>query len=200
MVSAGPAGLVLAAGAGRRLGGRPKALLRHEGRFLVDRAIDLVRSGGCERVHVVLGSAAATVRERADLEDVFVVDNDGWSEGIGSSVRVGLASLSRDEDAPTAAVVVLADQPFVGPEAVRRVIAAHAGGATVAMARYEQTRGHPVLLARSCWDEAIALATGDLGARPFLRTHPELVVAVDCVGTGDPADIDLPADLALLRA
>ncbi|MGC3002962.1 NTP transferase domain-containing protein, partial [Streptomyces sp. G35A] len=65
----GPAvtGLLLAAGGGRRLGGRPKALLPHRGRPLVEHAVRVLRAGGCERVHVVLGAGADEVRARARL-------------------------------------------------------------------------------------------------------------------------------------
>jgi nicotine blue oxidoreductase len=88
------AGLLLAAGGGRRLGGRPKALLTYEGRPLVEHAVRVLRAGGCGPVHVVLGAAAAEVRERADLTDCVLVENPHWEEGMGSSLRAGLASLA----------------------------------------------------------------------------------------------------------
>jgi nicotine blue oxidoreductase len=98
------AGLLLAAGGGRRLGGRPKALLTYEGRPLVEHAVRVLRAGGCGPVHVVLGAAASEVRERADLSGCVLVDNPHWEEGMGSSLRVGLASLAgaahESRDAP----------------------------------------------------------------------------------------------------
>ncbi|WP_255954052.1 nucleotidyltransferase family protein [Streptomyces odontomachi] len=87
-------GLLLAAGGGRRLGGRPKALLRHRGRPLVEHATQVLRAGGCARVHVVLGAAAARVRREAVLPGCVLVDNPAWEEGMGSSLRAGLASLT----------------------------------------------------------------------------------------------------------
>jgi CTP:molybdopterin cytidylyltransferase MocA len=65
----------------------------------------------------------------------------------------------------------------------------------VAVATYDGARGNPVLLSRSVWDEVAALAEGDVGARPFLQANPSLVTAVDCTGTGRPADVDTPSDL-----
>jgi nicotine blue oxidoreductase len=64
------------------------------------------------------------------------------------------------------------------------------------VAGYGGRRRNPVLIARRHWDEVIALAAGDTGARPFLRAHPELVTLVECGDTGSPDDIDTPEDLA----
>jgi len=78
---------------------------------------------------------------------------------------------------------------------VRRLIAAHAAGATVAVAAYGGRPRNPVLLDRRHWAEATRLAAGDAGAREFLRARPELVTLVECGDTGSPDDIDTPADL-----
>jgi CTP:molybdopterin cytidylyltransferase MocA len=112
---------------------------------------------------------------------------------MGSSLAVGLGAVP-----PTsgAAVIALVDQPLVGPEAVRRLIAAYCDGAAVAVAAYRGQARNPVLLAREHWAEVIERAVGDVGARPFLRAHPELVTLVESGDTGDPADADTPADLA----
>jgi CTP:molybdopterin cytidylyltransferase MocA len=95
-----------------------------------------------------------------------------------------------------AVVVALADQPLVGPESVARLIAAYRGGASVAVAAYDGQPRNPVLLAREHWPEVIATATGDTGARAFLRARADLVTLVECGDTGRPDDIDTPADLA----
>lgn len=153
------AGLLLAAGGGRRLGGRPKALLPFGGRPLVEHVVRVLRAGGCGPVHVVLGAAAAEVRERADLAGCVVVENPDWRQGMGSSLRAGLASLAgpaagsitgpvagptgdtapgvRVRPAsragavarPAAALIGLVDQPGVGAAAVSRVLATAPSGA-----------------------------------------------------------------------
>ena len=125
------------------------------------------------------------------------VHNPRWSTGMGSSLAVGLAAAP---DGCTAAVLALADQPLVGPAAVRRLITAHAAGASVAVACYDGRPRNPVLIAREHWAEVAELATGDVGARPFLRAHPELVVQIECGDTGRPDDIDTPDDLARIEA
>ncbi|MFJ2633560.1 NTP transferase domain-containing protein [Streptomyces sp. NPDC087422] len=197
------AGLLLAAGGGRRLGGRPKALLPYEGRPLVEHAVRVLRAGGCGPVHVVLGAAADEVVERADLSGCAVVRNPRWEEGMGSSLRAGLASLAASADAPAAALIGLVDQPGVGAAAVARVLAAAGGGealaSALACAVYDGRRGHPVLIGGARWAGVAGSATGDRGARTYLREHADHTVLVECGDIGDPADIDTPADLGLLR-
>jgi nicotine blue oxidoreductase len=88
----------------------------------------------------------------------------------------------------------------VGAGAVARLIAAYRDGASVVVAAYDGRPRNPVLLAREHWPAAIALAAGDVGARPFLRAHPELVTLVECADTGRPDDVDTPEDLARIAA
>ena len=112
---------------------------------------------------------------------------------MGSSLRAGLA-------APvlagcSAVVLVLVDQPGIRASAVRAVADAHRAGADLAVARYEDGTGHPVLLGRPHWDGVAEAAEGDVGARPYLATHADEVVTVDCTGHGDARDADTPAEL-----
>jgi nicotine blue oxidoreductase len=97
-------------------------------------------------------------------------------------------------------VIALADQPLVGAESVRRLIVAHENGAPVAVAAYDGKPRNPVLIARVHWPAVIELATGDTGARPFLRARPDLVTLVECGDTGSPDDVDTPEDLVRVRA
>ncbi len=186
------AGILLAAGEGSRLG-QPKALVEIGGQRLADRGAWLLRAGGADPIVVVTGAAPV------EPPGALAVHNPDWRTGMGSSLAAGLAALRSGAAADcTAAVIALADQPLVGPESVRRLIAAHAGGAgaSIAVASYGGKPRNPVLIAREHWDEVAAMATGDAGARPFLRAHPELVTLVECGDTGRPDDIDTPEDLA----
>jgi CTP:molybdopterin cytidylyltransferase MocA len=184
------AGLVLAAGSGSRLG-TPKALVELAGERLVDRAVRVLADGGCAPIVVVSGAAPF------EVAGADVVPNPDWATGMGSSLRVGLAALA-DTDA-SAVLVSLVDQPGIGPEVVRRVIAASEAGATVATATYGGKRRNPVLLARATWPEVSRLAEGDAGARPYLAAHPEDVQAVPCDDLGSADDIDTVEDLARAR-
>ena len=179
------AGVLLAAGGGSRLG-RPKALVRIAGQSLADRGVALLRAGGAAPVVVVTGAAAA------EPLGVLIVHNPDWRSGMGSSLAVGLTALPGTAEA---AVIALADQPLVGPEAVRRLIAAYEQGAGVAVAAYDGQPRNPVLIARPHWAEVIATSLGDAGARAFLRSRPELVTLVECGDTGSPDDVDTPEDL-----
>jgi nicotine blue oxidoreductase len=218
------AGLLLAAGGGRRLGGRPKALLSHRGRPLVEHAVATLRAGGCSRVHVVLGAEAATVRAQAELSGCVLVDNPEWAEGMGSSLRVGLESLAGT--GAKAVLVSLVDQPGIGPEAVARVLAvctaagshgALAAGSrevlprgssevlatgsrgVLAAASYDGERGHPVLFGADHWPGVAETATGDRGARAYLKAHAEEITLVECADVARPYDIDTRADLTHLE-
>ncbi|MPY60188.1 nucleotidyltransferase family protein [Streptomyces spongiae] len=191
------AGLLLAAGGGRRLGGRPKALLPHRGHPLVEHAAGVLRAGGCSRIHVVLGAEADTVRERAALPGCTLVDNPEWEQGMGSSLRAGLESLAGTDT--KAVLVSLVDQPGIGPAAVARVLAAYGSERSLAAAAYDGERGHPVLFGAAHWEGIAATATGDRGARAYLKTHNDEVVLVECADVARPYDIDTESDLVHLE-
>ncbi|MFF1909220.1 NTP transferase domain-containing protein [Kitasatospora sp. NPDC058218] len=186
------AALVLAAGGGRRLGGRPKALIRYRGRPLVEHAVAVVRAGGCASVTVVLGAAGEQVRSTAHLPGCRLVANPQWAGGMGSSLRAGLAALA---PGTSAVLVMLVDTPGVTPAAVARLLAAHRAGAELAAAAYEGRRGHPVLIGARHFAEAAAGATGDSGARALLAAHADGIALVECADIAVPDDLDTPADL-----
>jgi nicotine blue oxidoreductase len=179
------AGLVLAAGAGRRMG-RPKALVRDPaGTAWVVRAARLLTEANCSPVVVVIGAAADEVRAELASEPVQVVEATDWSEGMGASLRAGLAHLvALDTDA---VAVLPVDVPGIRLTAVRRVVAA-AGPETLARATYDGTPGHPVVIGRAHWDGVVTSAQGDEGARTYLRAHD--VVPVECSDVSDGVDVD----------
>ena len=191
------AGILLAAGSGSRLG-QPKALVKFEGQTLAERGVVLLKDGGADPVLVVSGAVPVSVTAAR------TVHNPDWRTGMGSSLAAGLRALrgdgewdaSDDPAAPLAVVIALADQPLVGAESVRRLIAAYRDGASVAVAAYDGKPRNPVLIAREHWPAVLELATGDTGARPFLRANPDLVTVVECGDTGRPDDVDTAADLA----
>ncbi|MFI0407092.1 NTP transferase domain-containing protein [Actinomadura sp. 3N508] len=184
-----PAGLLLAAGEGSRLG-RPKATLELDGERLVDRGVRMLRDAGCSPAIVVVGA------EPVEVIGAVVVPNPRWREGMGSSLRAGLAALP---PACPAAVVALVDQPLITAAAVGRLIAAYEAGAEIAVATYGGERRNPVLLRAAHFAAVAEAAVGDTGARGFLRAHPGLVTAVPCDDVAAPDDIDTPDDLTALR-
>jgi CTP:molybdopterin cytidylyltransferase MocA len=185
------AGVLLAAGEGSRFG-RPKALVELDGQTLAERGVATLSAGGADPIYIITGAAPLDLGSK-----VHTVYNPEWATGMGSSLRAALRALPPDVDA---VVVALADQPLVGAEAVARLIAAYQSGVTVAVAAYGGQPRNPVLLAREHWPEVIATATGDQGARAFLRSRPDLVTLIECGDTGRPDDIDTPADLDRIAA
>jgi molybdenum cofactor cytidylyltransferase/nicotine blue oxidoreductase len=181
------AGLVLAAGGGRRYG-MPKALVEYEGSLLVERAVRTA-AAVCDPVLVVLGAQAIQVWRSADLAGAAVLVNTDWESGMASSLRTGLDGLRSWPGRIDAALVQLVDMPGMTPAALARM-AEHAAPDALAVASYDGVRGHPVLLGREHWAGVAETATGDEGARRYLATHD--VLEVDCTGLADPTDLDVP--------
>ncbi|WP_100499406.1 nucleotidyltransferase family protein [Geodermatophilus chilensis] len=183
----GVAGLVLAAGGGRRYG-MPKALVEYEGSLLVERAVRTARAV-CDPVLVVLGAQAVDVWRTADLDGATVLANRDWETGMASSLRTGLDGLRGWPGRIDAVLVTLVDMPGMTPDALR-ALADHAAPDALATATYDGVRGHPVLLGREHWAGVAGTATGDEGARRYLAGRA--VTEVDCTGLADPTDLDVP--------
>ena len=180
------AALVLAAGSGTRFGG-PKAPVVVEGERLVDRAVRVLRAGGCSPILVVLGAW------QGEGPGAITLANPAWATGMGSSLSVGLRSLREDPQwaEVEAVLVTLVDLPGLTSTAVRRVIAVDAD---LVAATYAGERGHPILFAREHWGAVADSAQGDAGARNYLRGRTDLAyVEVGDVASG--MDVDRPEDL-----
>ena len=189
----GVSAIVLAAGGGSRFGGG-KLLAKLGGQPIIEAVLENLREAPVDEIIVIVGAEAGRLREVCERYGVRTVANEEWERGQATSVLAGLrASGGR------AAVVLLGDQPFVGAEAVERLVAAFAEGAKVAVATYGGKRRNPVLFSREVWPLLEAELAGDEGARSVLRRHPELVVEVPCEGVGDPTDVDTRVDLRRLE-
>jgi nicotine blue oxidoreductase len=177
--------------------GGPKALVELDGEPLVGRALRVLADGGCSPLMVVLGASAAEVTEVVP-PGVRITVADDWAEGMGASLRAGLAALEALHPVPDAALVHLVDLPGVTAAAVRR-IAAHAGPDVLVRAAYDGRPAHPVLIGRSHWAGVRAAAVGDAGARGYLAGNPDLAL-VECGDLADPDDVDTPEQLARFRS
>lgn len=184
-------GLLLAAGAGRRMG-MPKALVSDDrGSWLV-RGVTTLTDGGCRRVTVVLGAeaarAAALLEELAEPPRTVVAEH--WDEGMGASLRAGLLALRDSTDGFV--MVSLVDLPDLVPEVVARVFASARGPAALARAAYDGVPGHPVLLGRDHWPGVLESARGDRGARDYLADHEVTLVECGDLATGHDVDTRSP--------
>jgi nicotine blue oxidoreductase len=176
--------------------GGPKALVELDGEPLVRRALRVLADGGCTPLVVVLGAKADEVRDVLPSGVRAVVAED-WAEGMGASLRAGLAALEDISPAPEAALVHLVDLPGVTAEAIARLAERSAPGVLL-RAAYAGRPAHPVLIGRSHWSGVGSAAMGDAGARGYLAGHPDLGL-VECGDLADPDDVDTPEDLARFR-
>lgn len=176
-------GLILAAGSGSRMG-KPKAIVEISGQRLIDRAIANFHAAGIAEVYVVLGAWVG------ELPGVHVIINPDWAHGMGSSLRAGLTHLLTHPEISDV-VVSLVDLPGMTPAA----LAALANSpAELAMGSYAGKSGHPVKFARSHWPAIMESATGDQGARAYLKGRDDIeMIALD--GLASDGDLDTPEDL-----
>jgi molybdenum cofactor cytidylyltransferase len=185
------AGLVLAAGGSSRLG-RPKQTLPYNGTTLLGHVLDSAHACGFDQLVVALGGASDEVRAKVDLTGADVVENREYGEGCASSIAAALSALD-----PRCGVLVLmlGDQPGVGPTVVRTLLARH-GEAPMAVSRYEDGRGHPFAFRRSVFPE-LAELHGDKAVWKMIERRPNDVVEVRVPGRVPP-DVDTWADYEAL--
>jgi len=188
--------VVLAAGSSTRMG-TVKQLLPLAGRPLLQHVLDNVRESRAREIILVLGHAADAIRQKVELHDVKVVLNGNYLQGMGSSLRLGLSALdSRSE----AALIVLADQPFVRPATFDQLFAAHVRTkGQIVIPTYRGFRGNPVLLDRSVFSEVMRL-TGDVGCRAIFGDHLEGIVKLPVDDPGILLDLDQKNDYEKLRS
>jgi len=189
------AAVVLAAGTSSRMG-EPKPLVRLGDRRLLERVLESLRGSRVTDTVVVLGDSAAQVRSAVVLDGTRFVENPEFREGMGSSLRKGVAALA---PGTSAFFVVLGDQPFVRSTTFDALIAVReATGARIVIPTYHGVRGNPVLLDRSLGPEAEAIS-GDRGCRAIHQHHPEETVEVPVDDPGVLIDLDTPEEVERAR-
>jgi len=190
----GVAAVIVAAGAGRRLGGVAKALLRYRGRSYLEAIAATARAVGLVDAVVVVGAPFADdVAAHARQLGLRVRVNPAPERGMASSVALGFAAIAGGPAA--AAWLWPVDHPAVTEATLRTLIAALEGaaGAELGQPRHRGAGGHPPLIRRALWPALAACAREAEGARGVLRAAR--VVAVDVDDPGVVRDVDTPADL-----
>jgi molybdenum cofactor cytidylyltransferase len=186
--------LVLAAGASRRFGS-PKQLVRFDGQSLLQRAVAHASELLGSAVTVVLGAHAAEIAETLPTGSAGVLINRDWQEGIASSIRIGVQRLPGACDG---VMLVLADQPLVGSETLRRLMTAwRRQPRNIIASRYGSVTGVPAIFPRWCFSDLTDLR-GDAGARIVIRRYSDHVVRL--AHPEAAVDIDYPDDLLNLSS
>lgn len=200
------AAIVLAAGAGRRMGHRPKALLQRDGEPLLARQIRLLDEAGITQAVVVLGhhaeqlapvlAHAAAARPRLRLASVR---NPQPDDGPGSSLRAGLGALPPGLDG---VMVLLADQPLLQADDVRAVLTAwrqRPASAALLLPTHQGQPGHPLIFGPAV-RAAVSQAQGGAGVREWRRAHPAQVHSLPLAHDRCTRDLDTPQDVSRLAS
>jgi len=187
--------VILAAGRSSRMG-EAKQLLRLGEHTVLGQVLENVRGSGVKDIVLVLGHEAEKIRERISTENLNVVINESYQQGMGTSLRAGLAALPPEVDA---ALIILADQPFIRPKTLGLLMDQYKrSSAQIVIPTYKGFRGNPVLLDRSVFSEVMAL-TGDIGCRAIFGNHLEGIVKQPVEDIGILLDLDDKEDFELMR-
>ena len=187
--------VLLAAGAGSRLGGRPKSLLELGGVPLIRRQLIALSGAGVDELVVVLGHHADAIEAAVREFPVTLVRNPSPDDGQASSVRIGLQALAGKLDA---VIVALADQPLINAQDISALIGAFKkkpAEASMVVPRVGGEPGNPVMFDIALRDEWLG---GDANGacRRWREANPERVAWFDCENRRYRIDIDTEQDMA----
>ncbi|MEA2263931.1 MAG: molybdenum cofactor cytidylyltransferase [Acidobacteriaceae bacterium] len=190
--------IILAAGRSTRMG-EAKPLLRLGESTVLGQTLENVRGAGVDEIVLVLGFSAETVRQQlptSGIGGLKIVVNQAYMQGMASSLRAGLSAVGPRIDA---VLIVLADQPFIRPETLDRIVDRYRQShAQIVIPSYKGFRGNPVLLDRSLFPEVMAL-DGDIGCRAIFGSHLEGIVKAEVEDVGILLDIDTKDDYVRLQ-
>lgn len=187
-------GMILGAGASQRFG-EPKQLLPFAGTTLLGWVVSQAQQAiGLDEIVVVLGRSADEIRERVDFGEAKVVENLVFTEGCASSYRAGIAALDSHADA---IMIVLGDQPGITPEIIDSLADEwRHTDAPIALCSYQGRKGHPMIFARSLFDQ-LEVLHGDKAAWKLVDANAALV-RVAQFALPFPEDINTREDFARL--
>jgi molybdenum cofactor cytidylyltransferase len=185
------AGIILAAGEGKRFG-QPKASARIEGVSFLEKIAVCLKDIGCRPIIVVGGSDAGTIIKESDQLNIHYVINKDWEKGQFSSLKVGLANLQHEV---CGALITLVDHPFVVTETYKLLKEAFVKSPKrILIPVYDHRRGHPIVIPQSVMREIIESPdTGNL--KDIIKNHERMVVQHRCEDPAVLKDIDTQEDL-----
>jgi molybdenum cofactor cytidylyltransferase len=195
------AGIVLAAGASRRMGPETNKLLEEVGGVaLVCWPVDALLAVGAAPVIVVTGHDEASVRRALGARNARVVHHADWAEGMGGSIARGIRELRATAPESQGVLVCVGDLPALRTEHVKPLLQAFASAPrdAICIPTHAGQRGHPVLFAAAHLAELGALV-GEEGARSLLERHREALIEVEIGSEAVLRDVDTPDALAEAR-
>lgn len=184
--------ILLAAGESRRMG-RPKQLLDWQGKTLLLHVLENLSRSSADEIILVLGHEADRILESLPALPVKIVVNPDYQTGMASSLRQGLLAMNPGSEA---FLVMLADQPGIGPDLIDQVIRTFRQADPkrgIARPVYRGVAGHPVLIGACYLQEALQLQ-GDVGARQILSNHPDDILEIETERNAVLVDMDTPEE------
>jgi molybdenum cofactor cytidylyltransferase len=184
--------ILLAAGESKRMG-RPKQLLEWQGKTLLQHVLESLINSDADEIILVLGHEADRIRESLPALPIKIVINPDYKQGMASSLQQGLLAMDPRSEA---FLVLLADQPGIGPEIMNHMIREFQQANPkrgIVRPVYQGLRGHPVLIGVRYLQEALQLQ-GDVGARQILMNHPADILEIEVDQDVVLKDIDTPEE------
>lgn len=182
--------VILAAGSSSRLG-RPKQLLAHRGKTLLQHAIDSAKGTDAEQVLVVLGSGKEVVQNQIDDKGIATIENPNWESGLASSIKAGVNALITSPNID-AVILMVCDQPFADASILKSLLAKQTeSGNAIIGCTYDDTKGIPALFHSSLFPDLLTLK-GDTGAKKLFDKYKEVTSFVSFKQGG--IDIDTSKD------
>jgi len=182
--------IILAAGESRRMG-KLKPLLRFKDKTFLDEIISVLKLSDVDRITVVLGAEAQTIKKSVDLSGTNIVVNKEYQKGQLSSLIAGIEDVPEETEA---ILVCLVDTPFINREVVNQIISKfRETNNPIIVPVFNKERGHPTLFSRALFDE-LANAPQAQGARHVIYSNEEKVLELETCESGILIGINTPED------
>jgi molybdenum cofactor cytidylyltransferase len=182
--------IILAAGSSSRLG-FPKQNLLYKGKTLLELAVEVGLKSECGSVTVVLGANTEKIEPGIKQNNITIIQNPDWAEGMASSIITAIHSIEK-KTAIDSVIIMLCDQPFVNRALIDSIIyKQQETGKSIVACAYKGTVGVPVLFKRFLFAELLSLQ-GQEGAKKILQAHPGDIATIPFEKGG--IDIDTIAD------
>ncbi len=185
--------IILAAGQSKRMG-KPKPLLRFNDQTFLEQIISVLKHSDVDRITVVLGAEADTIRKSVDLTGTNIVINQDYQRGQLSSLTAGIKESPEDTEA---ILICLVDNPFITEEVVNKIVQTFKEtNNPIIVPVFDKERGHPTLFSRSLFNELLS-APEEEGARHVLYSNEEKILELEVSEHGIRIGIDTQEDYKL---